>query len=439
MPSPHRIVVVGAGAGGLELATRLGDRLGRRNQATITMLDAQRRHLWKPLLHEVAAGTIDPAEHALSLLAHARKHHLRFRIGNLESIDREHQVVWLAPTSNEFDKKIIPRRCFSYDTLVIAVGSVSNDFGIPGVAEHCWFLDSFSEAEQFQRRLLEMLLFRSTGKCLKEPIDRNLDVAIVGAGATGVELAAQLHHVTRQLSQYGLDALIPEQHIRINLLEAGPRILPALPECMSIEVSAELESLGVCVLTDCRVTEVTESGIRTSTDTFLPATIKVWAAGIRGPDCLAHLDGLETNSVHQLKVGKDLLTTVDKNIYAIGDCAACPLGDHGEWVPPRAQAAHQEAQFVAQAIERRVQGRTAKGQYVYHDYGSLVTLGHYSTVGNLMGRITGKVRISGWIARMVYLSLYKMHQVALHGWVRTSALSLANLLRRSVNPQIKLH
>lgn len=437
MSNPHRIVIVGGGAAGLELATHLGNRLGRRKKAQITLIDAQRTHLWKPLLHEVAAGTLDPAEHAITLLGHARRHHLSFRIGSLESLDREQQQVWLAPTLNEQGEELIPRRSFAYDTLVIAVGSVSNDFATPGVAEHCWFLDSLPEAEHFQQRLLETLLRAGTHKPSED--DEPLHVVIVGGGATGIELAAQMHQVVRQLTQYGFDELDPERRLHLTLLEAGPRILPALPERLSADVTAELRGLGVQVRENSRVVEVSETGITTADGTLLPAEIKVWAAGIRAPECLTRLDGLETNQIHQLVVGQDLLTTRDPNIFAIGDCAEAPAGEDGSRVPPRAQAAHQQARFVARAICRRLRGRSDLGRFLYRDYGSLVTLGHYSTVGSLMGSLTGSVWVSGLVARTLYLSLYKMHQAALHGWWRTAALTLAHWLRRSVSPQIKLH
>lgn len=437
MSNPHRIVIVGAGAGGLELATRLGNRLGKRQRADITLIDAQRTHLWKPLLHEVAAGTLDPAEHSITLLGHARRHHMHFRIGSLETLDRERRLVWLAPNLNDRGEQLIPRRSFAYDTLVIAVGSVSNDFHTPGVAEHAWFLDTLPEAEQFQHRLLETLLRAGTHK--PGASGDALEVAIIGGGATGVELAAQLHRVARQLTQYGFDELDPEHRLRLTLLEAGPRILPALPERLGSSVTTELEALGVQVRVGKRVTEVTAEGIRTADGEYLPAAIKVWAAGIRAPKCLDRLDGLETNRNHQLIVRRDLLTTRDEHIFALGDCADFPPDANGHRVPPRAQAAHQQASFVARAIERRLRGRQDIGEYVYRDYGSLVTLGRYSTLGSLMGSITGNVWVSGLSARLVYLSLHKTHQIALHGWWRTAALTLAHLLRRTVSPEIKLH
>lgn len=436
MPDVPKIVIVGGGAAGLELATRLGRRLGRRGRAEVTLIDAARTHVWKPLLHQVAAGTFDPAQHALGYLAHARWNHYRFRLGAMQDLDRVARKVVLAPLYNERGEELIPCRTFPYDYLVLAVGSVSNDFGIPGVGEHCLMLDTKSQASAFQQRLLEALIKANTQNApLREG---QLDVAIVGAGATGVELAAQLHQVTRQVVQYGFEVIDPERHVRLHILDAGPRILPALPERLSSQVQQELERLGIQVHVSERVTQVTAEAVHTASGLVIPAAIKVWAAGIKGPGFLADL-GLEVNPINQLKVNPDLRVTDDERIYAMGDCAACVMNDRGDLVPPRAQAAHQQASFLARGLVRRIGGGSFEGRYVYRDYGSLVTLGRYSTVGSLMGAITGSVRVSGWIARWVYLSLYKTHQLTLFGWWRTILTTLARMLRRTIDPAIKLH
>ncbi|MBW9271278.1 MAG: NAD(P)/FAD-dependent oxidoreductase [Candidatus Thiodiazotropha sp. (ex. Lucinisca nassula)] len=436
MSESPKIVVVGGGAAGLELATHLGRRLGKHDKAQVTLIDATRTHVWKPLLHQVAAGTFDPAQHALGYLSHARWNHYRFRLGVMQDLDRVKREIILAPLHNEKGEELIPRRTFSYDYLVFAIGSVSNDFGIPGVQEHCLMLDTKSQASNFQQQLLETLIKANTQKeALK---DGQLDVAIVGAGATGVELAAQLHQVTRQIAQYGFETIEPDRHIHLHILDAGPRILPALPEQLSSQVQQELESLGIQVHVSQMVTKVTADAVHTDSGLVIPAAIKVWAAGIKGPDFLAQLD-LSVNRINQLKVHGDLTLEDDQRIYAIGDCAACVMNEQGDLVPPRAQAAHQQASFVAKALVKRIKGQSFDKRYIYRDYGSLVTLGRYSTVGSLMGAITGSVRVSGWIARWVYLSLYKMHQLTLFGWWRTGLTTLARMLRRSIDPAIKLH
>jgi NADH dehydrogenase len=436
MNPKHQIVIVGGGAAGLELATALGKRLGRKGLADVTLVDASRTHIWKPLLHEIAAGTLDSAEDELEYLAQARWSHFRYRLGSMVGLDRERREVRLAATVNEEGGEIIPERRFHYDTLVMAVGSLSNDFGIEGVKEHCLFLDTTAQAERFQRKLLDSMLKAHTQG---RPIEAGqLDVAIVGAGATGVELAAQLHQVTRLLSAYGLDTIDPARHIKLHIIEAGPRILPALPLRLAAAAEHELRALGVTVHVNQRVVEVNAQGIVTEGGGVIPAALKVWAAGIKAPDFLRDIAGLETNRINQLVVTRALHTTRDENIFAIGDCAACPMDEPGQTVPPRAQAAHQQAALLAKTIARRLKGR-APLPYTYRDYGSLVAMGRYSTVGSLMGGLAGSMMVSGYIARFVYLSLYKMHQAALYGWPRAILISLLHILRRGIDPQVKLH
>jgi len=429
-----RIIVVGGGAGGLELASKLGYHLGRKGLADVTLIDSKRTHLWKPLLHQVAAGALDIGDQQLEYLAQARWRYFRFRLGKMTGLNRQAKKVIVAPTNNENGEEIIPERSFSYDYLVLAVGSISNDFGIPGVMDHCLFLDTLGQAQRFQQRLLNQMLFMHTHR--GEGIDQ-LGVAIIGAGATGVELAAQLHTVTRVLSAYGLDELNPETDIKLHIIEAGPRILPALPEPVVDKACHSLRSLGVQIHVNERVVEVTEQGVKTGSGQFIAAGISVWAAGIKAPAFLKEIDGLESNRINQLVVTDKLQTTRDENIFAIGDCAAC-VDIAGVTVPPRAQAAHQQASFVFSALCAKIQGREF-GSYRYRDYGSLVTLGRYSTVGSLMGSVPGTLFITGYIARLVYLSLYKLHQIALFGLIRTAMLTLSKLLRRSVDPEVKLH
>lgn len=434
-PELHRIVIVGGGAGGLELATKLGRRLGRRKQADITLVDCNRTHIWKPLLHEVAAGTLDSHEDELEYLAQASMNHFRFRLGRMVGLDRTRKEIRLAPTLNQNNEEIIPARSFPYDTLIITVGSISNDFNVEGVKTYCHYLDTTRQAEIFQTRLLESYIRAHTqGKPLEAG---QLDVAIAGAGATGVELAAQLHKVSRLLTAYGLDEIAPTQ-IKISIIEAAERILPGLPPKLSEKTAAELRKLNIHLITGERVIEATHEGIKTHTNRFIPAQIKVWAAGIKAPDFLRELAGLETNRINQLVVKPTLQTTRDPDIFAFGDCAACPLPDGSGNVPPRAQSAHQQASLLYKSLRCRLRGQPLP-EYKYTDYGSLVSLGKYSTVGNLMGNLTGTVMVEGMVARLVYLSLYKMHQLALFGPFRTTMLSISHLFRASVHPQIKLH
>jgi NADH dehydrogenase len=434
---PHRIVVVGGGAGGLELATRLGERLGRRGRASITLVDRHRTHLWKPLFHRVAAGTLDPSDHAVDYLAQARWHHFRFQQGAMNGLDRARRVVKLARVVGGDGVELLPPRTVPYDTLVIAIGSQSNDFGTPGAAEHAIALDTARQAERFHARLLNA--------CLRADLDPRpprpgaLHVAIIGAGATGVELSAELHKVVRELVAYGLTRIDPARDVRLTIIEAAPRILPALPERLSEATLQLLRRLDVDVLTGERVTEVRADGVTTASGRFVPAGLVVWAAGIKAPDFLKDLDGLETNRLNQLLVGPTLQTTRDPDVFALGDCASCAWPEKNGSVPPRAQAAHQQASHLAATLPRRLQGREP-APWRYRDFGSLVSLGKYSTVGSLMGSITrGSVMIEGYFARLMYLSLYKMHELALHGAAKSTLDTLARLITRRTEPQIKLH
>ncbi|MBA6063966.1 NAD(P)/FAD-dependent oxidoreductase [Pseudomonas mosselii] len=429
----HRIVIVGGGAGGLELATRLGKSLGKRKQAEITLVDANLTHIWKPLLHEVAAGSLNSSEDELNYVAQAKWNHFNFQMGRMSGLDRENKLIQLAATLDDEGRELLPARTLGYDTLVIAVGSNTNDFGTLGAAQHCLFLDSRKQAERFHQQLLNHYLRAHAGDVASEQIS----VAIVGAGATGVELAAELHNAAHELAAYGLDKIQPKD-MHITIIEAGPRVLPALPERISVPVHKTLEKLGVTVMTNAAVSEVTADGLKTASGEVIQASLKVWAAGIRAPGFLKDIDGLETNRINQLVVRPTLQTTLDDNIFAFGDCAACPQPGSDRNVPPRAQAAHQQASLLAKSLKLRLENK-ALPTYEYKDYGSLVSLSRFSAVGNLMGNLMGSVKLEGWLARMFYVSLYRMHQMALYGTFRTLMLMLGSKIGRGTEPRLKLH
>lgn len=434
----HKIVIVGGGAGGLELATRLGDSLGKKNKAEITLIDKTRTHVWKPLLHEIAAGSMNPDKHELEYLAQAHWHHFFFRLGEMVGLNRDKKEVYIGPNFDENGVQVIPPRAIPYDTLIIAVGSTTNDFGIKGAREFSIALDTQQQAERFHRRLHNALLRAQTQS---QPVHAGqLEVVIVGAGATGVELAAELHNTTRELAAYGLDKIDPDKDISISLIEASDRVLPALPPNLSKAVDLELRKLRVHVYAGERVTEVNSKGVYTHTGRFIPSELVVWAAGIKAPDFLKTIDGLETNSINQLLVNTTLQTTQDDNVFAFGDCAACPMQGSDQNVPPRAQSAHQQASMLVKSMKLRVKGKKRLPNYVYRDYGSLVNLGRYSTVGSLMGSLTGgALFIEGLMARIMYQSLYQMHLMALHGFFTVFLQMIARALTRRVEPRVKLH
>ncbi len=434
----HRIVIIGGGAGGLELATRLGDTLGRKRRAHITLIEKTRAHFWKPHLHEIAAGSMDVGAYQTDYLAQSHWHHFRYRIGEATHIDRTARLVHVAPFVDEGEEVVAGARAIPYDTLVVAIGSRTNDFGTPGAAEYAISLENAKEAERFHRRLINACIRAHTQA---GPLQSGqLHVAIIGAGATGVELAAELRNTTRVLVSFGLDRIDAQNDIRLIVIEAADRILPALPERLSKSAGRLLAGLNVQVRTSARVSEVLPQGVRLENGDVIPAELVVWAAGVKAPEVLEHFDGLETNRIHQLVVRTTLQTTRDADIFAIGDCAACPWTGHaGHNVPPRAQAAHQQASHMVRQIRRKLDARPLT-EWRYRDFGSLVSLGEYSTVGSLMASLSrGTFWIDGWFARMMYLSLYKMHELALHGFWKVALDTLARMITRRTEPHVKLH
>lgn len=433
----HHVIVVGGGAGGLELATRLGKKLGKRGKINVTLIEKARTHIWKPLLHEIAAGSMDADRHELDYLAQGYWTGFQYRYGEMTGINRAKKQVMTAATYDEEKRMVTPGRTFTYDTLVIAVGSVGNDFGTPGVAEHAIMLDTPDQAERFNRRLVNACIRANAQETPVRP--GQLHVAIIGAGATGTELSAELHRTARGVVAFGMDRIDPNKDIKITLIEAADRILPALPERLSTATEKVLRDLNVDVKAKSRVTRVRADGVELANGEFIPSELVVWAAGVKGPDVLAHLDGLEVSRSNQLVVRPTLQTTKDDDIFAMGDCAYyVPAGETAS-IPPRAQAAHQEATHVFKQIKARLSGGELT-TFVYRDFGSLVSLGHYSTVGNLMGFVSGRsLMIEGLFAKIMYRSLYKMHQMALFGPVKVALDTLARTLTRRTEPTVKLH
>ncbi len=435
----------------MELATRLGDTLGRRGKADITLIERNRTHVWKPKLHEIAAGSMDMSAHEVGYLAQSHWHHFRYRVGAMVGLDRERREVHVAPFLDDEGQQVTPQRSFGYDTLVVAIGSQSNDFGTPGVAAHAMKLESAADALRFHARVVNACIRAHAQTTPLRP--EQLHVAIIGAGATGVELAAELHRTTREMVAYGLDRVDADKDIKVTVIEAAPRVLPALPERLSSATETLLRELGVEVHTNAKVAEVQPAGVHLADGRVLPAELIIWAAGVKAPDFMKDIAGLETNRINQLVVRASLQTSRDDNIFAIGDCAACawPQANQGKggkpgeprspaaFVPPRAQAAHQQASHMLTQIKRRLADKPLK-DYRYRDFGSLVSLGEYSTVGNMMGGlIGGSLMIEGLFARLMYLSLYKLHELALHGFPKVALDTLARLIVRRTEPHVKLH
>ena len=435
---PHHIVVAGGGAAGLELVTKLGSTLGKAGKARVTLVDRSRTHLWKPLLHSVAAGSLRRSQHELNYLAQAQWRHFDYTYAEVAGLDRANKRIQLRAMHDEDGRVITPARSMAYDTLVMAIGSVTNDFGTLGAASFAVPLETPEQASRLNRRMVNACLRANSQPDPVRP--GQLHIAIIGAGATGTELAAELHRTVRAVVAYGMDRIDPAKDVHIVLIEAADRILPALPERISDTTRNLLTELGVEVRVKARVLEVRADGVVLADGGFIPSEIVVWSAGVKAPDFLKDIDGLETNRINQLVVEQTLRTTRDPDIFAIGDCASCPRPGEPTPVPPRAQAAHQMAEHMVGQIERRLAGQALQ-PYVYKDFGSLVSLGKYTTVGNLMGFVAGRgMFIEGLFARFIYRSLYKMHETALYGGSTVLWRTLVGALSRGgPTPSVKLH
>jgi NADH dehydrogenase len=432
-----QIVIVGGGASGLELARRLGAKYGRKRH-DIILVEKSRTHIWKPLLHEVAAGSLDANMDEVGYRGHGHAWGYRFMNGVVDTINPQTGTIEIAPVLDEDGTELIARHPIRYDYLVLAMGSVSNDFNTPGVREHCLFLDDRPQADRFRDKLLNHCLRVSRTMSRDPTADAHVRIAIIGGGATGVELAAELYNAASALKHYGLE-VFDESRLQMTLLEAGPRILPALPVKLAEAAQHELEALGVRVLSGMAVTEVTHDAVVTRAGETIPADLRVWAAGVKGAGLAKDNGGLETNRAGQLVVGPTLQTTRFDNIFAMGDCCSYTPPGTTQAVPPRAQAAHQMAATVFTNLNRLMAGGKLE-TFVYRDYGSLISLSRFSTVGSLMGSlIGGRMAIEGRLARLVYVSLYRQHLLAIHGWLKGIALIVVGHVNAILRPKLKLH
>ncbi len=431
-----QIVVVGGGAGGLELVRKLGARYGRKHH-DIILIDRNLTHIWKPLLHEVAVGSLDANLDEVGYGGHAVRWGYRFFNGSIETIDRAARTITTAPLIDERGEEVIGRHTIRYDYLVLAIGGISNDFGVNGVREHAMFLEDRPQADKFRQKLLNAC-FRANHAQQTGDAEARVRVSIVGGGATGVELAAELYNAAKALRNYGLE-VFDETKLEVSLIEAGPRILPALDEPLAATAKHELQKLGVKVLDQTQVVRLADRAVHTGDGTVIAADLIVWAAGVKGAEEIKTMSDLALNRGNQIVVRPTLQSETDDRIFALGDCASCLLPGKERPIPPRAQSAHQMASLVFTNLVRAQVGQPLKN-FVYQDHGSLVSLSRFSSVGSLMGNLVGgRMFVEGWIARMVYMSLYRMHLIAIHGWRRGVTLIVIGHVNQIVRPRLKLH
>jgi NADH dehydrogenase len=428
------VVVVGGGAGGLELACKLGRKWGSER---VALMDAHLFHVWKPSLHEVAAGTLDIHQEGLSYQMLAHDNDFTFIYGAMQGLDTvAHEVV--AGAIEDAGQEVLPERRVAYRALVIAIGSVSNDFGVPGVAEHAFSLDGPQDAERFRLRMLRLLSLADVSKT--HDATAGLDIVIIGGGATGVELAAELREASAVHSRYGVRHLVANRDVRIRILEGAPRLLAPLAEDVSAAAARLLRQRNVEIVTSCRVVRVDATSVTDADGRVYPAGLCVWAAGIKAPPLLAAI-GLPTTRGGQVTVDERLRVSGVPDVFALGDCASCPQPG-GRTVPPRAQSAHQQADYLYRLLQLPVgTDLGTRPPYRYKDHGSLVSIGSNDTVGSLMGTLFKSTTffVEGLFARMMYVSLHLLHHRAVMGTLRTAVLAVARFLVKRARPLVKLH
>lgn len=434
------IVIVGGGAGGLQLATRLAHSVGRRGLAEIVLVDRYPTHFWKPLLHEAASGHRDPASHTIEYAAQAREYGFRFVQGELRRVDRARHVVTIGAVQDADGAPILPERELHYDDLVLAVGSVTNFFNVPGAAAHALPLENVEQAEDFRRKVLAACTKRNhLAEQLPGSPLQPICINVIGAGATGVELAAALRHAIDHLITYRFKSLRADRDVRIRLIESAPRILPVLEERFSARADRQLRGLDIDVRTGVRVAEVSADAVITANGDRWASDIAIWAAGVAGPAILRQIGDFPLNAANQVMVTDTLQLPDDPHVFAFGDCAACAVAGTRGILPPRAQVAYQQALYLERAFARRLAGRPIAG-FTFHDAGTVVSLGRAGALYQAQwGARPRSLVIDGLAAIGLYELLYRKHLLGLRGATSTLLQSLAHWLQSRNRPSIKLH
>jgi NADH dehydrogenase len=381
------------------------------------------------MLHTFAAGTANPGQHRISFLDHARRHHFRFWPGEMCGLDREARTVKLGSFLLPDGKAELPPCTLGYDVLVITAGNRTNDWATPGVAEYCIYIDDLRDAELLNRRLVSELL-----RAIAERKAMNL--VVVGAGATGVELAAELSRSFDIASAYGTEMV--RSHLKVTLVARDPRILPGLPDAIANAADLRLRHADIDILTGASVTAIHEREVELADGRRLEADIIVWAAGVKGPGFVGGLDGLGVTPTGQLLVGPTLQTLADERIFALGDCARLEASTAGRSLPSTAQVAHQQARHLARQLPAWLIGRRMK-PFRYRDRGLLVSIAGYDAVGVVghYGPLPGHF-IRGRLAQLSYAMLHRLHQIELHGLRRGAMAWFADSVNRLAFGPIRL-
>ena len=368
-----KVVILGGGFGGLAAARAMS------KTADVTVVDRHNFQTFLPLLYQVSTAGLAADHVAYPIRGALRKTNTKFRMASPLSIDHKNKEV-----------KLDSSEILKFDHLVVALGSVTADFGIPGVNEHTLGMKTVHEALAIRAEIMR----RFEDLCRFEDNTR-FSIAVVGGGPTGVEMAGAIAELIR--GPLKSDQANAAAHIDISLIEAGPRLLPPFAPSLSAKTKKDLEKLGVKVLLNTPVKAVEHRKIILNDNSSIPAEITIWAAGVKGSDAMSQLSLPIINN--RLAVEPTMQVKNYPNIWALGDIAGA-LGKDGKPLPMVAPVAIQQGKFIAKQIARVVENKSLK-VFKYLDKGSMATIGRNKAVVQVKG-----LKISGTIAWLIWLWLH---------------------------------
>ena len=388
------VVIVGGGFGGLRAAQGL-----KSAPVDVTLIDRRNYHLFQPLLYQVATGSLSPGEIAAPLRSvFSRQKNTRVLLGEVVDLDPVSKRVMLADGAS-----------IEYDSLIVAAGSQTFYYGHDAWREWAPGMKSIEEATNIRHKILYAF---EVAERLSDPVQRRawLTFVIVGAGATGVELAGAIGEIARQTLKNDFRSIRPEE-AEIILLDGAPRVLPPFPDDLAQKAQHSLEKLGVEVKTGVMVKDVDQEGVTIETHNGtqrLNARTVIWAGGVTVSPLgrtVAKRTNAETDRGGRIKVNPDLTVPNYPDIYVIGDLALL-AGANGKPLPGVAQVAMQQGTYAAKAIVRKLQRETEIKPFKYFDKGDMAVIGRWSAVANIFG-----THISGFFAWIIWAFIHLMYLV----------------------------
>lgn len=374
-----RVVIIGGGFGGLKAARQL-----RKADVSVTLIDRKNHHTFQPLLYQVATAGLSPGEIAAPIrwILHSQKN-VEVLLGEVTSFDLERKLVWIADDE-------IP-----YDYLIVAAGASHAYFGHDEWEPLAPGLKTIEDATEIRRRVLLAFELAERDAARGMP-PGELNFVVVGAGPTGVELAGTLAEIARHVLANEFRTIDPK-HTRVLLVEGGPRVLASYPEKLSHSAERQLAKLGVEVRNSTLVTGIEPGRVRFG-DTWFPAAVTLWAAGVAASP-LGKLLGGPTDRAGRVQVQRDLSIPGHPDVFVIGDLASM-VDANGKLLPGVAPVAMQQGVAASKNVLRLVRGEPTEPFY-YHDKGSLATIGRAAAVADF-----GKLQMSGFFAWMAWLFIH---------------------------------